>query len=91
MRLIASPCLSAEDAEAIALGIRQREEVITQSLIREIDQEFEQVVQERLAWLLSHNLLEIKLAVRKDIRNRGIYHEKLGIFEDDAGNKLISI
>ncbi len=89
MRLIASPCLSAEDAEAIALGIKQREDVITQSLIREIEQEFEQVIQDRLAclaWLLSHNLLEIKLAIRKDIRNRGIYHEKLGIFEDIAGN-----
>lgn len=89
MRLIASPCLSIEDAEAIALGLKQREDVITQSLLREIDQEFEEVVQDRLAclaWLLSHNLLEIKLAVRKDIRNRGIYHEKLGIFEDDAGN-----
>jgi len=89
MRLIASPCLSAEDAEAIALGLRQREEVIAQSLIREIDQEFAQVIQDRLAclaWLLSHNLLEIKLAVRKDIRNRGIYHEKLGLFEDNGGN-----
>nr|WP_258040615.1 DNA phosphorothioation system restriction enzyme [Pseudanabaena sp. BC1403] len=89
MRLIASPCLSVEDAEAIALGLKQREDVITQSLLREIDQEFEEVIQDRLAclaWLLSHNLLEIKLAVRKDIRNRGIYHEKLGIFEDDAGN-----
>jgi DNA phosphorothioation system restriction enzyme len=89
MRLIASPCLSAEDVEAIALGLKQREEVITQSLIREIDQEFAQVIQDRLAclaWLLSHNLLEIKLAIRKDIRNRGIYHEKLGIFEDNAGN-----
>lgn len=29
MRLIASPCLSAEDAEAIALGLKQREEIIT--------------------------------------------------------------
>jgi len=89
MRLIASPSLSAEDAEAIALGLKQKEEIITQSLIKELEQEFEQVVQERLAclaWLLSHNLLEIKLAIRKDIRNRGIYHEKLGIFEDKAGN-----
>ncbi len=89
MRLIASPCLSAEDAEAIALGLKQKEDVITQNLIRELDQEFEQVIEDRLAclaWLLSHNLLEIKLAVRRDIRNRGIYHEKLGIFEDVAGN-----
>ena len=90
MRLIASPCLSEQDAEAIALGLKQRDEVITQSLLKELDQEFEEVVKDRLAclaWLLSKNILEIKLAIRKDIRNqRGIYHEKLGIFSDEAGN-----
>jgi DNA phosphorothioation system restriction enzyme len=89
MRLIASPCLSIEDADAIALGLRQREEVISQNLIQELDQEFEEAIKDRLAclaWLLSNNLLEIKLAVSRDIRNRGIYHEKLGIFEDDAAN-----
>ncbi len=90
MRLIASPCLSEQDAEAIALGLKQRDEVITQSLLKELDQEFEEVVKDRLAclaWLLSKNILEIKLAIRKDIRNqRGIYHEKLGIFSDEADN-----
>ncbi len=90
MRLIASPCLSESDAEAIALGLKQREEVITQSILRELDREFEEVLQDRLAclaWLVSKNILEIKLAVCKDIRNhRGIYHEKLGIFSDEVGN-----
>lgn len=90
MRLIAAPCLSEQDAEAIALGLKQRDEVITQSLLKELDQEFEVVVKDRLAclaWLLSKNILEIKLAIRKDIRNqRGIYHEKLGIFSDEADN-----
>ena len=28
MRLVASPCLSAEDVEAIATGLKQREDVI---------------------------------------------------------------
>nr|WP_231664202.1 DNA phosphorothioation system restriction enzyme [Pseudanabaena sp. 'Roaring Creek'] len=90
MRLIASPCLSEQDAEAIALGLKQREEVITQSILRELDREFEEVLQDRLAclaWLVSKNILEIKLAVCKDIRNhQGIYHEKLGIFSDEVGN-----
>ena len=45
MRLIASPCLSESDAEAIALGLKQREEVITQSILRELDREFEEVLQ----------------------------------------------
>ena len=39
-----------------------------------------------LAWLLKHELLDIKLAIPKIIRNRGIYHEKLGIFEDTKNN-----
>jgi DNA phosphorothioation system restriction enzyme len=93
MRLIASPCLSESDAEAIALGLKQRDEVITQSIIRELDREFEEVLQDRLAclaWLVSENLLEIKLAVCKDIRNhRGIYHEKLGVFSDEVGNLVV--
>ena len=90
MRLIASPCLSESDAEAIALGLKQRDEAIAQSIIRELDREFEEVLQDRLAclaWLVSENILEIKLAVCKDIRNhQGIYHEKLGIFSDKVGN-----
>ncbi len=90
MRLIASPCLSQEDANAIAQGLQQREEIITQCLVRELEQEFEEVIKDRLAclaWLLSQGLLEIKLAICKDIRtHRGIYHEKLGIFSDDKGN-----
>jgi DNA phosphorothioation system restriction enzyme len=94
MRLIASPCLSQEDAIAIAQGLDQRERIITQSLLRELEQEFEEVIKDRLtclAWLLSHGLLEIKLAICKDIRNhihnhKGIYHEKLGLFSDREGN-----
>ncbi len=89
MRLVASPRLSVEDADAIAQGLRQQEEAITNAVLRELDREFEQVVRNRLAclaWLLGHGLLEIKLAVVTDIYKKGIYHEKLGIFADDEGN-----
>jgi superfamily II DNA or RNA helicase len=89
MQLVASPCLSQEDAEAIATGLRQREEVIASTIVRELDQEFEQIVRDRLAclaWLLGQGVLEIKLAVASNIRSQGIYHEKLGIFADAADN-----
>jgi len=92
MQLVASPCLSQEDAIAIAQGLHQREELITKSLLKELEQEFEEVVKDRLAclaWLLSKGLLEIKLAICKDICNhRGIYHEKLGLFSD--GENLVA-
>ncbi len=91
MRLIASPHLSQDDAEAIAQGLKQREEVITASLLQELEQP-EQVANDRLgylAWLLSKGLLEIKLAVHQDPYQRGIYHEKLGIFRDVDGNVVV--
>lgn len=89
MRLIASPHLSQEDATAITQGIQDREEVIAASVVRELEQAFDEVVCDRLAclaWLLGQGILEIKLAVPKDLSSRGIYHEKLGLFTDQQGN-----
>jgi DNA phosphorothioation system restriction enzyme len=89
MQLIASPYLSAEDADAIDRGLKQREEVVANVVIRELEQEFEQIVQDRLAslaWLLAEGFLEIKLAIPKNVHKSGIYHEKLGIFSDREGN-----
>ncbi|MEQ8957283.1 MAG: phospholipase D-like domain-containing protein, partial [Coleofasciculus sp. C2-GNP5-27] len=89
MQLVASPYLSPEDADAIAKGLKQRRDVITDTLLRELDQEFEQVVRDRLAclaWLLGQGILEIKLAVASNLDQPGIYHEKLGIFVDNQDN-----
>ncbi|WP_052055328.1 DEAD/DEAH box helicase family protein [Myxosarcina sp. GI1] len=89
MQLIASPKLSDEDIEAISKGLKQREEIIAAVTKRELEQEFDEVVKDRLAclaWLLSQQLLDIKLAVPINIRQKGIYHEKLGVFEDTEGN-----
>jgi DNA phosphorothioation system restriction enzyme len=91
MRLVASPQLSKEDAEAIAQGIKQREEVITAVLLHELEL-LDSLAIDRfsyLAWLLSKGLLEIKLAVHRDPHHRGIYHEKLGILKDLDGNAVV--
>jgi DNA phosphorothioation system restriction enzyme len=89
MQLIASPYLSLEDADAIVRGLKQREEVIAHAVVRELEQEFDLIVKDRLAslaWLLAQGFLEIKLAVAKNILKPSIYHEKLGIFSDCEGN-----
>ncbi|MGD1931861.1 MAG: DNA phosphorothioation system restriction enzyme [Leptolyngbyaceae cyanobacterium] len=91
MRLVASPHLSKGDIEAIESGLRRREEVISDALTRELSQQFDGVVSDRLAclsWLLAHNRLEIKIAVVPELLQAGIYHEKLGIFIDEAGNQV---
>ena len=91
MRLIASPHLSQADADAIAQGLKQREDVITAVLLHELEQ-LDQLAHDRLgylAWLLSKGRLEIKLAVHQDPHQRGLYHEKLGIFKDVAANVVV--
>ncbi|MGI0492165.1 DEAD/DEAH box helicase family protein [Alkalinema pantanalense CENA528] len=91
MRLIASPHLSSEDAEAISKGLKQREEVIEKVLVRELEQ-LEQLANDRLgylAWLLSRELLEIKLAVHQNPCQQGIYHEKLGILRDSDDQVVV--
>lgn len=92
MRLVASPHLSTEDIAAIEKGLKQRDEAISESVIRELEQEFEQVVENHLAclaWLLSKGFLEIKLAVHRDLYHQGIYHEKLGVFTDSEENQVV--
>ncbi|MGJ3250642.1 MAG: hypothetical protein ACFE0J_05875 [Elainellaceae cyanobacterium] len=48
MRLVTSPKLSDENIEAIAQGLQQREQIIEKALLRELEQELEQVVRDRL-------------------------------------------
>ncbi len=87
MRLVASPHLAKEDIKAIEQGLKQREEIISSVIIKE----FETVSRDRLAclsWLLSQNILDIKLAVANNFEDPGLYHEKIGILIDDHDNKL---
>ncbi|MGQ9870118.1 MAG: hypothetical protein ACUVQO_04870 [Leptodesmis sp.] len=51
MQLVASPYLSQEDAAAIARGLKRREDVTTATLQQELEQEFNQMVHDRLSCL----------------------------------------
>lgn len=85
MQLIASPFLSENDIEAINKGYANRRELEEQSIIRALEGEFEKISKERLgllAWLIEYNRLDIKIAVLRRPGKPGVYHEKLGIFDD---------
>ena len=87
MRLVASPYLSPEDIRAIEEGLKQREEVVSQAIIKE----FETVSQDRLAclsWLLSQGVLDIKLAVANNFQDPGLYHEKFGVLSDSNNDRV---
>ncbi len=92
MRLVASPVLSQDDVLAIREGYRQREEVISESLLRSLEVPVPDPVRDRLhflAWLISEGRLDIKIAVVDDDRGFGIYHEKTGIFLDEEKNYVV--
>jgi hypothetical protein len=93
MSLICSPRLNKEDIEAIEKGYRQRENVIQDVIIREIEDIPEGIIYNSLnclSWLIANNKLDIKIALPRNITysDYGIYHEKIGVFCDDSGNAV---
>jgi len=93
IQLITSPSLSEEDIESLKNGV-SRKSVIKQSLERSLDDIEDEITRDRfnaLAWLVSSNALELKLAIRTDENGnlkRGIFHEKTMIFSDALGNHV---
>lgn len=89
IQLIASPRLSAEDIEAINDGIRRRDDVIKEALLRELREpkgKFEETRLNLLSNLIAAGRLEIKIAFLEDDNTIGMFHEKLGLMYDSEGN-----
>jgi superfamily II DNA or RNA helicase len=90
MRLVASPVLSEEDAKAIGNGYEARDDVVARALLRSFKAAIaEELENERLgflAWLIADNRLDVRVAIRTN--ELGIYHEKIGIFFDEVGDKV---
>lgn len=91
IRIVASPYLSDEDIEAIKTGYENRKEVIEQALFRQLHEPVNYYASERmnmLANLVADGILDIRIAYTMDRSGMGMYHEKMGIIEDDEGNVI---
>lgn len=92
MYLIVSPKLSEEDIKAIKEGYKRKEEVISSSLFRGLNEQVEfDTDKDRLNLmidLISKGILDIKIAVLDTDDDFGMYHEKIGIMIDSENNKL---
>lgn len=89
IQLIASPRLSAEDIEAINEGLRRRDEVIEEALIRELaDPKGPREVARLnlLSNLIASGVLEIKIAFLETDNTVGMFHEKMGLMYDSDNN-----
>ncbi|AFZ44347.1 helicase domain protein [Halothece sp. PCC 7418] len=95
MRLIIGCTLGEAEVTAIERGEKLKavvEEKLTVNPLTSNDSE-EIDALELLSWMIAQDYLEIKLALpcsaeRKAIPAQGIFHEKAGVIEDKAGNRL---
>ena len=89
IQLIASPRLSKEDTEAINEGLKKRDDVIKESLLRELHEpqsKFEQSRFNLLSNLIATEVLEIKIALLNSDNEIGMFHEKVGLMYDSEDN-----
>lgn len=92
IQIVASPKLSEEDIEAIKTGYDKKSEIIEKRLLGELETKEENYFANQrlnlLANLIAKDILSIKIAFKDNGNLVGIYHEKLGVFEDFEGNKI---
>jgi len=91
MQIVASPKLIKEDIEAIKKGYEVRDNIVEKALMRDFKEPQKQEDLERfnyLAHLISSGLLDIKIALVDGGQISGIYHEKIGIVEDEKDNVI---
>lgn len=94
MQLVVSPHMEPADVEALQAAASNPADALRAIAARSLADIEDALVKDRLnalAWLAAAGLLEIKLALRLDVRggfSRGIFHEKTGIFSDRDGNHV---
>lgn len=90
IQIVASPYLSEEDIEAIQKGYAERNSVIEGAVLRQITGEkvdyYSMQRLNLLACLIAKGVLDIRLAYTEDKNGIGMYHEKMGLIEDEEGN-----
>lgn len=97
MRLLTSPNLQKEDLDCISNFVTNPEGQVTEIFLHELDSlEYEELAikdhVKALAWMLQHNLLEIKIAIPSfkngELDPRSLFHSKVGYLRDSEGNEV---
>ncbi|MFZ7101547.1 MAG: DEAD/DEAH box helicase family protein [Peptococcaceae bacterium] len=91
IQIVASPCLTQEDIDAISKGYELREKIIERALLRnlyEAETSYQKSKLNLLSQLIADGILDIKIALLQNQKEIGMYHEKMGIIHDVLGNKI---
>jgi superfamily II DNA or RNA helicase len=90
MRLIVGGEITQEESDAILNGydLRELKERVGATFCKTIDQVVEELSYARLqalSWMIGQGALSVKVALKR----QGMYHEKIGIFRDTAGDEVV--
>ena len=90
MRLICGATLTEEEYVAIAEGygeraVQQKLESHLEEIIDSASSELFHNQLNALTWLITHNKLDVKIALRR----QGIHHQKTGVFRDTSGDFVV--
>lgn len=97
MKLVCSAKFKKHDIEAIKGAYKNPEQLITDSILSEIDNLEEGIIRDHVAalgWMIANKKLEIKIAIIFDEKgtplkeNMGMFHQKVGIMIDKENNKI---
>lgn len=91
IQIVCSPNLDQKDIEAIDYGYKNREEIISNALLRSFREPVTYFEEERLnliATLISNGNLDLKIAFLEDGEGIRLYHEKIAVFVDGDGNRI---
>lgn len=89
--LITSPHLEENDWEAFRIGTEaQKDQILYETLSRQVEQFKDELSKHKrtlLAWLVADEVIKVKIAIPRN--QRGDFHDKLAIFQDKDGNKVV--
>lgn len=101
MKLIVGARLQKSDIEAIREGKENPEKVLSEIMLRDLNGIEDEIIRDHvraLGWLIAKGHLDIKIAIVIDnyglpldydtALKKGIFHQKVGIFEDKDGNLI---
>lgn len=96
MRLVCSPLISDIDEAALSEGYSARNnQILAESIKKEVESLFDSpslsVPARLLAYLVSENIIDVKLAVpgeQSSADAKRMFHDKVGVFKDTLGNAV---
>ncbi|MFA5240204.1 MAG: DEAD/DEAH box helicase family protein [Phycisphaerae bacterium] len=91
-RIVVSPNLDEADWEALKFGESARYDFIIHDIlernVHDLEKTLEDDTRNALAWMVADRTLEFRFAIPRNRDSQGDYHDKVGIFIDDCGDKV---